>query len=139
MVSYQKNNIQIMENNLLELSKDGKKISSVLPPHVKNFLIDIDGTICEDIPNEEPERMADAFIYPGALEKINQWYDDGHIITFFYITYRITPRSDHFLVKQTRIQISRTVDEQTERWQLSLDRQPRCVGNQIYRPVYRIC
>lgn len=46
-----------MENNLLELSKDGKKISSVLPPHVKNFLIDIDGTICEDIPNEEPERM----------------------------------------------------------------------------------
>ncbi len=83
MVSYQKNNIQIMENNLLELSKDGKKISSVLPPHVKNFLIDIDGTICEDIPNEEPERMADAFIYPGALEKIKQWYDDGHIITFF--------------------------------------------------------
>ena len=36
----------------------GMTISPVLPDGCKNFLIDIDGTICEDIPNEEPERMA---------------------------------------------------------------------------------
>ncbi len=62
---------------------DGQKISPVLPEEVKNFLIDIDGTICDDIPNEEPERMATAKIYDGALETINKWYDEGHIITFF--------------------------------------------------------
>ena len=31
--------------------------------------IDIDGTICEDIPNEEPERMATAECFEGALSK----------------------------------------------------------------------
>lgn len=61
----------------------GEKISPILPKHVKNFLIDIDGTICDDIPNEEPERMADAQIYPDALETCNRWYDEGHIICFF--------------------------------------------------------
>ena len=29
---------------------------------MKNYMIDIDGTICDDIPNEEPERMATAII-----------------------------------------------------------------------------
>ena len=50
---------------------------------IKNFLVDIDGTICEDIPNEEPWRMADAAIFPRALTTLNRWYDEGHIITFF--------------------------------------------------------
>ena len=59
------------------------KISPVLPDHVKNFLIDIDGTICDDIPNEEPERMATAELYPDALETINKWFEEGHNITFF--------------------------------------------------------
>ncbi len=72
-----------MSNNLEEKIVDGQKISPVLPEEVKNFLIDIDGTICDDIPNEEPERMATAKIYDGALETINKWYDEGHIITFF--------------------------------------------------------
>lgn len=62
---------------------DGRTLSPILPEHIKNFLIDIDGTICDDIPNEEPERMEDCAVYPDALEAINQWYDDGHIITFF--------------------------------------------------------
>ena len=48
-----------------------------------NYLIDIDGTICDDIPNEEPERMATAKVYPDALETLNKWYDEGHIICFF--------------------------------------------------------
>ena len=63
--------------------KDGKKISPSLPKHIKNYLIDIDGTICDDIPNEEPERMLTAKVYPDAQELINKWYDEGHIITFF--------------------------------------------------------
>jgi uncharacterized HAD superfamily protein len=63
--------------------KDGNLLSPVLPEEVKNFLIDIDGTICDDIPNEEPERMATAELYPDALETLNKWYDQGHIITFF--------------------------------------------------------
>jgi hypothetical protein len=62
---------------------DGQYISPVLPNNVKNYLIDIDGTICDDIPNEEPERMATAGLYPDALETLNKWYGEGHIITFF--------------------------------------------------------
>ena len=46
-------------------------------------MIDIDGTICDDIPNEHPERMLTARVYPDALEMCNKWYDEGHIITFF--------------------------------------------------------
>ncbi len=63
--------------------KDGKMISPKLPEGKKNYLVDIDGTICEDIPNEEPERMKTAQTLPGALAKVNSWYDDGNIITFF--------------------------------------------------------
>ena len=68
---------------LIDAEENGKKISPILPEEVKNFLIDIDGTICEDIPNEEPERMETAELYPDALETLNKWYDEGHIITFF--------------------------------------------------------
>ena len=62
---------------------DGKLISPVLSDEVKNFLIDIDGTITDDIPNEEPERMATCAPYPDALKIVNKWYEEGHIITFF--------------------------------------------------------
>lgn len=62
---------------------DGRAISPKLPKDCKNFMIDIDGTICEDIPNEEPLRMVDAEIFEGAIETINNWYDEGHVITFF--------------------------------------------------------
>jgi len=55
----------------------------VLPEGTKNYLIDIDGTICDDIPNEEPERMVTANVYPDALETLNRWYEDGHRIYFF--------------------------------------------------------
>jgi hypothetical protein len=72
-----------MDEKLIETEVQGKKISPVLPAHIKNYLIDIDGTICDDIPNEEPERMATAKLYPDALETINNWFKDGHIITFF--------------------------------------------------------
>lgn len=68
---------------LRETQVEGKKISPQLPPEVKNYLIDIDGTVGEDIPNEEPERMATAAHYPDALKTLNRWYEQGHIITFF--------------------------------------------------------
>ena len=61
----------------------GETISPVLAENVKNYLIDIDGTITDDVPNEEPERMVTCVPYPDALEIINKWYDEGHIITFF--------------------------------------------------------
>ena len=71
-------------SNLRELTdEEGNHLSPILPEEVKNYLIDIDGTICDDIPNEEPERMATAAIYPEALDILNKWYDEGHIITFF--------------------------------------------------------
>lgn len=68
---------------LIQKEENGKAISPVLPSHIKNYLIDIDGTICDDIPNEQPERMATAAVYPDALAILNKWYDEGHIITFF--------------------------------------------------------
>jgi len=69
---------------LRELTNEkGEKLSPVLPKTVKNYLIDIDGTICDDIPNEEPERMGTCEPYPDALIICNKWYDEGHIITFF--------------------------------------------------------
>lgn len=68
---------------LEELEQDGVKLSPQLPDGIKNYLIDIDGTICDDIPNEEPERMATAKHYPDALETLNRWFEQGHIIYFF--------------------------------------------------------
>lgn len=69
---------------LNEIKNDkGEKLSPVLPEDIKNFLIDIDGTICDDVPNEEPERMSLVEPYPDALEICNKWFDEGHIITFF--------------------------------------------------------
>ena len=71
------------ESYLHKKVENGEIVSPVLPDGIKNYLIDIDGTICDDIPNEEPERMATAKIYPDALETLNKWYDEGHLICFF--------------------------------------------------------
>ncbi len=72
-----------LAKNLSEKIVDGELISPVLSKGIKNYLIDIDGTICDDIPNEQPERMATANVYPDALKTLNNWYDQGHIICFF--------------------------------------------------------
>ena len=58
-------------------------ISPVLPEGVKNYLIDIDRTITDDVPNEQPERMETCEPFPDALETVNKWYDEGHYICFF--------------------------------------------------------
>jgi hypothetical protein len=49
----------------------------------KLFLIDIDGTICDDIRNEDSHLYKDAKVFEGALEIINKWHGEGHVITFF--------------------------------------------------------
>ncbi len=50
---------------------------------MKHFLIDIDGTICDDIKNEDSHLYIIAKPIEGSIEQINQWYDEGHTITFF--------------------------------------------------------
>jgi hypothetical protein len=73
-----------MNHHLTTIKNEkGENISPILSEEIKNYLIDIDGTICDDIPNEEPERMGTCDPYPDALEVLNKWYDEGHIITFF--------------------------------------------------------
>ena len=83
-----------MTHELKELfDKDGKHISPQLGEDVKNYLIDIDGTITEDVPNEEPERMVTCEPWLDAHKIINEWYDEGHIITFFTSRTIIDPMS----------------------------------------------
>ena len=73
-----------MDNKLKDLiNEKGEAISPILPEEVKNYLIDIDGTVTEDVPNEEPERMATCEPFADALDILNKWYEEGHFITFF--------------------------------------------------------
>ena len=51
---------------------------------MKIFVIDIDGTICENVRNEEGVgRMADAKPYTDSIKRINEFYDQGHYVCFF--------------------------------------------------------
>jgi hypothetical protein len=82
-----------VEKMLHDKVEEGLHVSPILPEGIKNYLIDIDGTICDDIPNEEPERMLTAQVYPDALITLNKWYDEGHIICFF--TSRVEAHRDY--------------------------------------------
>ena len=59
-------NLQSLEGD------DGQLVSPGLPQGVKNYLIDIDGTITDDVPNEEPERMAHVLPYPRCFRDSKQ-------------------------------------------------------------------
>jgi uncharacterized HAD superfamily protein len=72
-----------MDLGLQESNTTGNALSPVLPDGIKNYLIDIDGTITDDVPNEEPWRMETRLPYSGSVDTINDWYSEGHIITFF--------------------------------------------------------
>lgn len=50
---------------------------------MKIFLIDIDGTISEDIKNEDSHLYSTAYVIKDSLEQINKWYGEGNTITFF--------------------------------------------------------
>ena len=65
------------------LVQQASNISPELAFGLKNYLIDIDGTVTEDVPNEQPERMSIVEPFEGSVEMINNWYDEGHVITFF--------------------------------------------------------
>ena len=105
---------------LINKEENGWGVSPVLPEGVKNFLIDIDGTVCDDIPNEQPERMATATLYPDALEIVNKWHGEGHIITFF------TSRTEAH-----REVTEKWLAEKGFRYQLLL------MGDKVRRQVYR--
>ncbi len=49
----------------------------------KILLVDIDGTICDDIKNEDSHLYPTAKEYPGAKDILNKWYDEGNTIHFF--------------------------------------------------------
>lgn len=51
---------------------------------MKIFIVDIDGTICENIRNEEgAERMRHAKPFAEVIDGINKLYDEGHYICYF--------------------------------------------------------
>ena len=50
---------------------------------MKMLLIDIDGTISDDIKNEDSHLYSTAAVIEGSLEQIHNWYEEGHHITFF--------------------------------------------------------
>ena len=47
------------------------------------YLIDIDGTICDDIKNEDSHLYSSAKPYDGAIEQVNKLFDEGNQIVFF--------------------------------------------------------
>ena len=49
----------------------------------KVYLIDIDGTVCDDIKNEDSHLYSTAKPYTNSREILNGWYNQGHIVTFF--------------------------------------------------------
>lgn len=69
-----------MQTVLVQLDSN---ISPELAFGLKNYLIDIDGTITEDVPNEQPERMSIVEPFEGSVDMVNSWYKEGHVITFF--------------------------------------------------------
>jgi len=67
----------------MDLVQQETNVSPILPDSIKNYLIDIDGTITDDVPNEDPERMKIVEPYEGSVDMINEWFNQGNIITFF--------------------------------------------------------
>ena len=49
---------------------------------LQNIMIDIDGTICEDIPNERSDLFSTAKLKPNAVESVNKLYDGDAIIVY---------------------------------------------------------
>ncbi len=70
-------------------NEKGETLSPRLPEEIVNYLIDIDGTICDDVPNEEPERMGIVAPYPDALEKLNV-VELNHVVKYMEEVYGIS-------------------------------------------------
>ena len=63
------------------------------------FLIDIDGTICEDISNADSHLYSGAKPFMDAQKIINKWYHEGNVITFF----TARESKDRFVTERWRI------------------------------------
>ena len=50
---------------------------------MKIFLIDIDGTVCDDIKNEDSHLFSGARPIEKSREQINKWASEGNVIFFF--------------------------------------------------------
>lgn len=48
-----------------------------------NLLVDLDGTVCEDIPNEESHRFLSAEPYEGAADNLRILVTEGNSLTYF--------------------------------------------------------
>ena len=71
-----------VDNLLSKKMEDGEHISPILPDGIKNYLIDIDGTICDDIPNEEPNKHGFKFhgMVMGKPRGGNYHWIDNHLV-----------------------------------------------------------
>ena len=76
-----KTNCQVMYDDIFHSTIADIIITQKMVSRV--FLIDIDGTICDDIKNEDSHLYPTANHYPNALGIVNKWYNEGNIITFF--------------------------------------------------------
>lgn len=79
----EKMNKENIDAKFLKGVNEERDLCSNEPKSIKNYLIDIDGTVCDDVLDEEDEIMSGVEAYPTAVENINDWYNNGHIITFF--------------------------------------------------------
>ena len=50
---------------------------------IRHYLVDIDGTVCDDIKNEDSHLYATAKPFDESRELLNQWQEEGHTVTFF--------------------------------------------------------
>ena len=48
-----------------------------------NIMVDIDGTVSDDISNEESFKFINASLIKDSVENVNKLYDEGHVVTFF--------------------------------------------------------
>jgi len=74
--------IENSNHNVSNYAEDFEN-DDLLTTSVKNYLVDIDGTICDDVLDENEKTMSEVEAYPSAVEKINNWFNNGHKITFF--------------------------------------------------------
>ena len=68
-----------IENLLKEKLENGQHISPILPKGIKNYLIDIDGTICDTVNSDYLSSQPKKDI----IEKFNKLYDDGYEVHYW--------------------------------------------------------
>ena len=76
-----KTNCQVMYDDIFHSTIADIIITQKMVSRV--FLIDIDGTICDDIKNEDSHLYKDAKPYEGSKEQINKLAEEGNTIVFF--------------------------------------------------------